>query len=196
MKTCYRFITAMALALAMISLSGCERAEELVVYETESGKTVGTEAVQTEEETEGFFYIYVCGEVNAPGVYKLPAGGRIYEAIEMAGGLTEEAAETYVNQAEILEDGQKVYIPSREEAEASPAAGEVQAEGSTDGKVNLNTASKEELMELPGIGASRAEDIIAYREEHGGFDAIDEVKHISGIKDAVFAKIKDMITVR
>lgn len=196
MKKCYHFITAMALALIMFSLSGCERAEELVVYETESGKPSETEAIQTEEETEGFLYIYVCGEVNAPGVYKLPSGGRTYEAIEMAGGLTGEAAETYVNQAEILTDGQKVYIPSREEAEISPAAAEMQAEGSTEGKVNLNTASKEELMELSGIGESRAEDIIAYREEHGGFDAIDEVKNISGIKDAVFDKIKDMITVR
>ena len=162
MKTCYRFITAMALALTMISLSGCERAEELVVYETESGETVGTEAVQTEEETEGFFYIYVCGEVNAPGVYKLPAGGRTYEAIEMAGGLTEEAAETYVNQAEILEDGQKVYIPSREEAEASPAAGASSCEALS---ASLEAASEdsspsEAASEALSSTAARYSDLI------------------------------------
>lgn len=160
-------------------------------------------------------YIHVCGLVCTPGVYGLPAGSRVYEAIEAAGGFSEAAVPDYLNLAQVLEDGMKIQVPDREQAEewkargltqsgisAGGVSGGVQTSGRTgtgDGgskaRVNLNTASREELMTLRGIGESRAEDIIHYREEFGGFKSIEDIMNVSGIKDAAFEKIKDSITV-
>ena len=146
------------------------------------------------------FVVHVCGEVANPGIYELPAGSRIYEAVKAAGGFTENAAEESVNLASPIEDGVQIRIYSKEETEtlAAGAAPFDGFEASGEGKepvVNLNTATKEELMTLSGIGESRAEDIIRYREENGGFQNIEDIMKVSGIKDAAFQKIKDRITV-
>lgn len=147
-------------------------------------------------------YVHVTGAVAHPGVYQLPAGSRVYQAIEMAGGLTEQASEREINLAEGITDGQKLYIYTREESEALVSSGggglvgDIGAEnGGTDARVNINTADKEELMTLAGIGESKAEAIIAYREENGGFSSPEDIKNISGIKDGVYSKIKDSICV-
>ena len=159
-------------------------------------------------------YIHVCGEVAAPGVYELPAGSRMYEAVEKAGGMTSEAAQESVNLAQAIEDGQQLRIPSREEIRkyqetgkdvsgllgAGGAAGNgsesaSQKSGSSAALINLNTASKEELMTLNGIGAARAEAILSYREQKGGFRTIEDIMKVPGIKNAAFQKIKDKITV-
>ena len=165
---------------------------------------------QTQEED--ILYIHVCGEVAAPGVYELPAGSRIYEAVEKAGGMTSEAAQEYVNLAQAIEDGQQLWIPSREEIQTYQetgkdvsgflGAGGVAGTGGVSGGssasgilINLNTASKEELMTLNGIGAARAEAILSYRDQKGGFRAIEDIMKVPGIKNAAFQKIKDKITV-
>ena len=159
-------------------------------------------------------YIHVCGEVAAPGVYELPAGSRMYEAVEKAGGMTSEASQESVNLAQAIEDGQQLRIPSREEIRkyqetgkdvsgllgAGGAAGNgsesaSQKSGSSAALINLNTASKEELMTLSGIGAARAEAILSYREQKGGFRTIEDIMKVPGIKNAAFQKIKDKITV-
>ncbi len=157
------------------------------------------------------FCVYVCGQVQAPGVYELEEGERIFRAIELAGGFTEQAAAEFLNLAEPVFDGMKIQVPDQNEARdpvwiagqtagsagtggSAGAAGSSRSFGSTE-KINLNTATKEELMTLSGIGASRAEDIIRYREEQGGFARIEDIMKISGIKDASFEKIKDKITV-
>lgn len=159
-------------------------------------------------------YIHVCGEVAAPGVYELPAGSRMYEAVEKAGGMTSEAAQEYVNLAQAIEDGQQLRIPSREEIRKYQETGEdvsgllgaggaagngsesaSQKAGSSAALINLNTASKEELMTLNGIGAARAEAILSYREQKGGFRTIEDIMKVPGIKNAAFQKIKDKITV-
>lgn len=160
-------------------------------------------------------YIHVCGLVCTPGVYGLPAGSRVYEAIEAAGGFSEAAVPDYLNLAQVLEDGMKIQVPDREQAEEWKARGLTQSgisagavsagvqtpgrtgtgEGGAKAMVNLNTASKEDLMTLRGIGESRAEDIIHYREAFGGFKSIEDIMNVSGIKDAAFEKIKDSITV-
>ena len=160
-------------------------------------------------------YIHVCGLVCTPGVYGLPAGSRVYEAIEAAGGFSEAAVPDYLNLAQVLEDGMKIQVPDREQAEEWKARGLTQSgismgggtagvqtsgrtgsgEGGSKARVNLNTASREELMTLRGIGASRADDIIHYRQEFGGFKSIEDIMNVSGIKDAAFEKIKDSITV-
>ena len=156
----------------------------------------------------------ICGEVAAPGVYELPAGSRMYEAVEKAGGMTSEAAQESVNLAQAIEDGQQLRIPSREEIRkyqetgkdvsgllgAGGAAGNgsesaSQKSGSSAALINLNTASKEELMTLNGIGAARAEAILSYREQKGGFRTIEDIMKVPGIKNAAFQKIKDKITV-
>lgn len=142
---------------------------------------------ENDETKSDRIYVYVCGAVVNEGVYELPEGSRVYEAIEMAGGFSQQAAETYVNQAEILEDETQLYIPTVEEL--------LKEQTENDGKVNLNTASKEELMTLSGVGEAKAESIIAYRETQGKFKSIEDIMQISGIKEGLFEKIKNYIKV-
>lgn len=150
----------------------------------------GGEATAAEPATQTLC-VYVCGEVKSPGVYELPEGSRIVDAVEVAGGMTEAASGTWLNLAEPVSDGQKIEVPS--EAEASELEKEQQEAQS--GLVNLNTASAEELMTLTGIGESKAEAILSYREEHGGFEKPEELMEIPGIKEGVFEKIRDQVTV-
>lgn len=147
-------------------------------------------------------YVYICGEVINPGVYELSGDSRIYEAVDAAGGFTENAARESINLASKVSDGMQITIYNKEEAASLPAggtsagknSGQDQISGSSS-LVNLNTATKEELMTLKGIGESKAEDIIRYREKSGGFKKIEDIMKISGIKEAGFQKIKDSITV-
>ena len=146
-------------------------------------------------------YVYICGEVIKPGVYELSGDSRIYEAVDAAGGFTENAARECVNLASKVSDGMQITIYNREEAASlladSAPVGENAGKSGTSGSglVNLNTATKEELMTLKGIGESKAEDIIRYREKSGGFKKIEDIMKISGIKENGFQKIKDSITV-
>jgi competence protein ComEA len=129
-----------------------------------------------------------------PGVYELPAGSRVFDALELAGGITEEGVPTALNFAEQIYDGEQILVPTWEEYEAGWTVSGTEAE--EDGLININTATKEQLMTLNGIGESRAQAIIAYREEHGPFTAIEDLMLVSGIKEAAFEKVKDYITVQ
>ena len=135
--------------------------------------------------------VYVCGAVVHPGVYELAEGSRIYEAVAMAGGMTEDASPTAVNQARVLTDGEMIEILTADEEQEQ----RITQEADSDGKVNLNTADAEELKTLPGIGDAKANSILAYREQHGAFAAIEDIKNIEGIKDGIFAKLEDYIKV-
>lgn len=150
---------------------------------------------QTEGEAPSICFIHICGEVVSPGVYELKEGSRVFQAVEMAGGLTEEAAAECINMAEKVTDGMKILIPDREAANKAVAVGQAVPLEEGVAKVNLNTASKEELMTLRGVGEARAQDIIRFRETHGDFKRIEDIMKVSGIKEAAFQKIKDMITV-
>ena len=213
-------VLTLALSFLTMGLCGCaekeDAAEELEEFtlegesdveknssnsktESEKGSQGGTDAEEGLPET---LYVHVCGAVNAPGVYELRTDARIYEALEAAGGMTEDAAADWINQAEALSDGERIYVPTQEEAEESAqsvsgrwADPNGNAGGSVSDKININTAAKEELMTLSGIGASKAESILKYRQEHGNFQNIEDLKKIEGIKDGVFNKIKDDITV-
>lgn len=184
-------------------LWGCRGEPQAALFEAEEDQkapeTGELETEKEETETAGMIYVQVCGAVGKPGVVALPAGSRAFEAISLAGGLTEEAAESSVNQAQVLTDGQQLVVWTKEEAEkgAAAATGSQQAEGGEQAaeKININTATAAELMTLSGIGESRASDIIAYREENGGFQSIEDIMNVSGIKEATFEKIKDQITV-
>lgn len=195
--------------MMMLYFKGCGKDKDEIIFDAASNETVKVEDTLTKAENgaedenmeasgrtaEEQICIYVCGAVVTPGVYEFIPGARVAEAIMAAGGMTEEAAETYWNQAAVLEDGQKIYVPTKEEA-AEEA--ESQSRGQIieqENKINLNTASKEQLMTLSGVGSSRADAIIAYRREYGGFGSIEDIMKIEGIKEGVFKKMKDKITV-
>lgn len=145
--------------------------------------------------------VYVCGAVKDPGVYMLEPGSRVCDAIDAAGGLLSEASITYWNQAEQVYDGEMIEIPTAEEAKQllESASQSIAAEGedpaTTDSRININTASKAELTELPGIGDTKAAAIISYRETHGNFTSIEDIMNVSGIKEGSFEKIKDLIRI-
>lgn len=146
------------------------------------------------QETQELIYVHLCGEVKKPNVYKVNKEARLIDVIKLAGGLTEEAAGECVNQAAILADGQQVYIPSKAEVTDKSSYVYQELSGEKDAsKVNINTADINELLTLPGIGEAKALSIINYRQEHGDFKSIEEIKNISGIKNSVFDKIKDKI---
>lgn len=173
------------------SESGAEGIEEM---EEQEATTEDTASGGAEAEPESVF-IYVCGAVNSPGIYELPEGSRVYEAVEAAGGMTEDADERSLNQAGLLQDGQQITVYTVEEASGTvPGSGAV-PDGLESGRVNLNTAGKELLMTLPGIGEAKAEAILTYRSEHGPFSDIEEIKNIEGIKEKVFEKIEGLIEV-
>ena len=165
--------------------------EKLQILEEESAAEPLPEATTAEE-----ICVHVCGCVQTPGVYYLPKGARIHDAIEQAGGMTEAADSQYVNLAKEAEDGVQIYIPSLEETAEGflPPVQESQQQAS-DGLVNINTASVEELKTLPGIGTVKAEAIVAYRESQGAFRSAEEIMNVAGIKESAYEKIKDYIRV-
>lgn len=158
-------------------------------------------AAESEPPSRAVYFVHVCGQVNAPGVYEMELGNRLYEAVELAGGFSPEADSQYLNLAQEITDGMKIEVPTREQAAKWTASGLPAASagmGTAPGqaaKVNINTAGREELMTLSGIGAARADDIIRYRENYGPFLRIEDIMNIPGIKDAAFQKIKDSISV-
>lgn len=162
---------------------------------TESTKET-TEEKTDKTKDQPKVFIQVSGAVKKPGVYELSEDARVFEAIEAAGGLLDEADDSNLNQAALVEDGQKIYVYTEEEMELEKVEALAEVSGSSEsGLLNINTATKEDLMNLSGIGESKAEAIISYREEKGGFSTIEELKNISGIKDGVYSKIADKICV-
>ena len=183
-----------------------------VAKDTGVENTEKTENIETNDSQS--FVVYVSGYVNNPGVYELSAGSRVIDAIDAAGGYSKEAYDNYLNLASLIADGQMIYVPSEEEVESgsiergvasgadgSGVGGVTGGNGGGNGGnssdsgtlVNINQASKEELMTLPGIGESKADKIIAYREENGRFSTPEGIMEISGIKDGLYNKIKDKI---
>lgn len=243
--------TLLLAGTAMALLSGCAQKNDAIILESgtsrsESGASASYDALDTSatsisinpdaagEGDSSLFIsssaqdtsemtVYVCGAVADSGVYELPAGSRIDDAVKAAGGFLDGADKEYLNLACEVTDGCRIQIPTKEETAALKESGaedtfiSAAAEsGSTqfvskdtkkgadaeDGTkesagsiVNINTAGKEELCTLTGIGESRAEAIIAYRTEHGSFGKIEDIMLVDGIKDKMFAKIKNNITV-
>lgn len=143
--------------------------------------------------------VHVCGAVLKPGVYTLSLSARICDAVVAAGGFLDTAAVDYVNQAQKVLDEEQIYIPTQKEVSELPRIAKKSLDGtnadpSKSELVNINKATREELMTLPGLGEAKADMIIKYRESNGPFLSIEDIKNISGIKEGVFSKISDLIT--
>lgn len=194
--------------------------EEFDVDEQNLEVEENNETEDLSEETSEKIVVHVSGAVNQEGIVELDEKARVADAIEKAGGVTENAYMKDVNLAEVLEDGMKIYIPTKEEVNNQNqgentnyiSAGTTSLANNTNsstknsgesktgasnvkGKVNINTASLEELDTLPGIGESTANKIINYRKENGKFKSIEEIKEVSGIGDSKYEKIKDLIEI-
>lgn len=157
----------------------------------------------TEEVVE--IAVHITGEVKKQGLIYLKEGSRVADAIEKAGGETENADLSQINLAYVLQDGQKIYVPNKNEKISQYITGNsgnndteennTSNSSKEDSKVNINTANQSELDSLPGIGPSIAQKIIDYREENGNFKTIEELQNVKGIGDAKYEEIKDRVTV-
>lgn len=180
-----------------------ESQDTAVVSQDSAVSTQNVSDAETAVSAQSRIYVHICGAVEHPGVYEVGADSRVYEGIEAAGGFTEDAFEDYVNQAELMQDGQKIVIPTLEEAkeqglenQSSLAAEKTSSSDAVQGRVNINTATESELCSISGIGAGRAAAIVKYRQTNGNFAAIEDIMKVSGIKEGTYEKIKDMITVK
>lgn len=156
--------------------------------------------VKKEEKDESpeqdLITVDVKGAVKSPGIYDLPVGSRVHDAVQKAGGLTDEADSKSLNLAQKVSDEALVYVPTKgEEAASQQAVSGTTPSTSKEKKVNLNKASLEELKQVKGLGGKRAQDIIDHREANGKFKSVDELKKVSGIGAKTIEKLKDYVTV-
>lgn len=176
-----------------VTLCGCsnKKTSDTIDIKKQSDKINIENISQAEEkEPDEIIKVYITGAIKSPGVYKAEPGDRVEDIVNKAGGFLEDADAINVNLAAKVSDEETIYIPKKGEI-TNQATSIVSANN----LININTATKEELCTLTGIGSSRADDIISYRNTNSGFKSIDELKNVPGIKDKTFNKIKDKITV-
>ncbi len=182
---------------SLFLFTGCSQAS---YFQSTELVDTNQESQTHEEIVEGIIpetiFVHVAGAVNTPDVYELPAGSRVYAALEAAGGLLETADETDLNQAAILCDGEKLYVYTVEESEQLRIEQQLLEEQSaSDGLININTATADQLQTLPGIGESKAKQIISYREANGEFPSLEDIKNVPGIGDGIFNQINSLIKI-
>ncbi len=157
-----------------------------------------SDALDTQEVGESLsanrtVFVHIHGAVSKEGVYELKKGSRVYQALELAGGLTADGSSKAINQARVILDGESIYFPTKDEETTMIIA--AQEEAANDPRIDINKASKDELMDLPGIGDTKAGSIIAYRQLNGNFKHTEEIMGVSGIKESLFESIKGLIKV-
>ena len=189
-------LAILALTILVLSLKqNGEMQKNFVVItgeeaEISSGADVSAESRNASASTErALLYVYLTGAVHEPGVYVLPEGSRLFEAVVRAGGLTEDADLSGINEASFLSDGQHIHVPKYGEPIQDASA------GSSEEIVNINTAGPETLVLLPGIGEAKAAAIVRYRNANGPFSCIEDIMNVSGIGKALFEQIKDRIRI-
>ncbi len=209
----------MLLLWAVLSLTGCGKNDPMYLsaktqeedtassgnldkdFDGTTATAIDDSAADVDDAEKQSCFVYVCGAVENPGVYELPEGSRIYEAIMLAGGLHKDASVKGINQAQRIEDGDMIEILTEDEQkELEESGGSISGQDADtgqahDGLIDINTASLAQLMTLNGIGESKAANIIAYRESNGKFQSIEEIKNVNGIGEGVYANIQDKITV-
>ena len=198
-------VIVIGVAIAGYSLLGGLSSDSFSFGVGEDGATVEVEGLELTDAADAedaggqvapTIAVHVSGAVAAPGVYELEEGARVADAVEHAGGFLEGAAENALNLARVLNDGEQVVVPTAEEQAAQQSAAEASGGAAgVGGKVNINTASVEQLDTLPGVGESTAQKIIADREANGPFSSPEDLKRVSGIGDKKYAELADLITV-
>ena len=208
MKNKYSLLKVLLVLLVIVfagviySCVSSSKSEGEDVTEVSAEEAAGDRAYTGSEEEEAEpagpiqISVHVCGAVKEPGVYYIDEGSRVHQAVELAGGFTENAASSYVNLADVVSDGEQIYIPTEEEAEKGELTPPGNIAGSKDTLVNINTADISELTTLAGIGESKAEAIIAYRENVAAFENPEDIINVSGIGESIYDKIKDSIKVK
>ena len=175
-----------------------------IVHQNENSQQEEEIKNENNPENPEMIFVHVCGAVKKEGVYQVINSARVVDAIKAAGGLTKDAASYGINQAELLKDGMQIYIPTKKEVKVNKVipsglpsvtgASDISKNANTE-IVNINTATKEELMKLNGVGEAKAALIINFRGTNGGFNNMDDLMKIKGIKQKFFDKIKDSICV-
>ena len=180
--------------LILVGVGGLFSKKEESVEETEVVvTTVLAEKTEVSTTQETVIFVDIKGAVRNPGVYQMKVGDRVKDALEAAEGLTEEADSQKVNLAKRLEDQMVIVVPKvGEEAEAIPA-GETRKEATKEGKVNINTATVEELKTLKGVGEKKAEAIIEYRKKNGSFQTKEDLMKVRGIGKKLFESFEERI---
>ncbi|MBR3275130.1 MAG: ComEA family DNA-binding protein [Eubacterium sp.] len=163
-------------------LSGCTN-DASAVFSIEEKSGSGTVTNSDNRQSEELYYVYVCGAVRNPGVYALPPGSRVCDAVDAAGGMDTGADETSLNQASLIKDGMQIRVYYMQDLVSGG------------GKVNINIADRDTLMTLPGIGQAKADAIIAFREENGAFKETEDLLQVDGIAEKLFSRISDLIEV-
>ena len=200
-------IVVFVIVYYIYKISITEESYEQLDVISENNQEQNKENVENKLEEIDLIIIHIAGEVKNPGIVKIKEGARIADVIEKAGGLTEKANITNINLAYIIEDGQKITIPSEEQDTQeyiSNDSGEgireqnekTNTTSTKNTTVNINKASKEELQTLQGIGASTAQKIIDYRDQNGNFKQIEDIKNVPGIGDSKFEAIKNNIKIK
>ena len=186
-----RIILCAILGLGLISSTGCSGSDDNLFLEEETAEDI----IVVEKESEEIMDIIVeiKGEVQKPGVYAMPVNSRLNDLLAVSGGVSAFANLRNVNLAMKIEDGESFYIPSIHDEEEEIVLGEQKRE---DGKIDLNKASREDLMSVTGIGPATADNILAYREEVGKFNSVDELVHVNRIGDKTLEKIRDFFIVK
>ena len=185
----------MGMAISLVFMGCGSESKKISLDDSNTTKSV------SETNSDGDIFVHVVGEVNSPGIVKVPNGTRLYNVIEKAGGMTKNAQTDYLNLADTVKDGQQIKVISKKEYKKlkkksqKESQNESQSGSDKSGLININTATAEDLQTLSGIGEVRAKAIVEYRTQNGNFSKIEDIKNVSGIGDATFSNIKSMITV-
>lgn len=204
-KTLKYLVAFLFILIALFILLGKDGEEEILIEGRENTSTEDQQLTEGESPDEApepkEIFVHLSGAVNKPGVLKLSEGTRVYEAVEMAGGLGTDADSSGINLARTLQDEERIHIPREGEVQTSPvlyANPPMQSMGGGTGQsglININTADSAALQTLTGIGPSTAEKILDYRQSSGPFRSIEQIKEVSGIGEKTYQKFKDKICI-
>jgi competence protein ComEA len=203
-KTLKFLVAFLFIVIALFILLGKDSEQDILIQGreiTSNEDQQGAEKSQDEDQEQAEIFVHLSGAVNKPGVLKLSEGTRVYEALEMAGGLEPDAVSYGINMARTLRDEEQIHIPREGEVQTSPVSNTnstMQSMGGGTGQsglININTADSAALQTLTGIGPSTAEKILDYRQSSGPFRSIEQIKEVNGIGDKTYEKFKDKICI-
>ena len=188
------FAGAALLAVAVVAVAMASLIRPAASFSVDSASDATTPDAEAQQQVEAAepttVFVHVGGAVAAPGLYELPEGARVADAVAAAGGLLPDGVQDGVNLARIVADGEQIVVPSAAEAATGATTGQT-----SPGKVNINTADVAQLDELPGVGPATAEKIVADREQNGPFATVEDIKRVSGIGDKKYEELADLICV-